>query len=99
MGRVDMDPSGQARIAEAALRLRQRLAEDVAEDARRLAPSDTGALRAGIHVETSGEDVTVVSSRHVDGDDPKVPVYVELGTHDAPAQPYLRPAVYRRRTP
>lgn len=78
--------------------LLRQLAEDVASDARAIAPVRTGALRAGIHVGAVGEDsAIVVSERHVPGEDPNVPFYVERGTSKMAAQPYLRPALYRYR--
>lgn len=76
-----------------------RLLHDMADDARRYAPVDTGALQAGIDIEPSvmGEGA-LVSHRDVPGDDPSVPVFVELGTSDSPAQPFMRPAAYQRRS-
>lgn len=57
------------------------LGEDVATDARTLAPVDTGALRDSIHAEPGKVVVEVPYA-----------AFVEYGTSDTPAQPYLRPA-------
>lgn len=68
-----------------------RVAEQVANDARRLAPIDTGTLRASIHVEKSrrGERDVVASAPYAG--------YVEVGTSRSRAQPFLRPALYQSR--
>lgn len=98
--RVQMNAGWQteltARFVDPAL---TRLLHHIADDARRYAPVETGALEAGIHVEDSvGGKGAVVSSREVPGDDPDVPVYVEYGTQNMAAQPYMRPAAYQRRS-
>lgn len=93
------NPRLEALIRAAAGEVVRDIAEDIADDARRLVPVDTGRLRAGIHVEHAKDgDAHVVSSRvDEDGEETKVPVYVEYGTRNMAAQPYLRPAAYRRR--
>lgn len=66
----------------------RRTADKVAELARQLAPVDTGELRNSIHVEQNerpGFYDIVASAPHA--------VYVEFGTHKAPAQPFLVPAL------
>lgn len=93
-----MDVNARHEIDDAINKMLLRVAHDIEADAQRFAPVDTGALRDGIHVEgPTGNTVYVVASRDVPGDDPKVPVYVELGTRHMAAQPYLRPALYRER--
>lgn len=57
------------------------LSEDVAGGARAMAPVDTGALRDSIAVTENGVGVGVPYAS-----------FVEYGTSDTPAQPYLRPA-------
>lgn len=67
-----------------------RIGEEVRERAERLAPTDTGALAASIHVEVESVDghpgAAVIADVPYAG-------YVETGTSDTPAQPYLRPAI------
>jgi HK97 gp10 family phage protein len=70
------------------------IGEAVVEEARRIAPVDTGDLAASIHAveETvdGGPGVAIVA-------DVSYAAFVELGTSDTPAQPYLRPALERVR--
>lgn len=86
--RVDISQAGLARIQAEAARVVAQVVDEIAEDARRLAPVDTGALRSSISAEPSTGRVTA-SSDHA--------AYVELGTRHMRAQPFLRPATYRKR--
>lgn len=98
MARVVVDPAAQAHIDALCDRLADRVAHAIASDARRYAPVDTGALRAGIDSEPAvNGHARVGASRDVPGDDPHVPTYVELGTRNMAAEPYLRPAAYQKR--
>jgi len=65
-------------------------AEIIGEEARRLAPVDEGDLRQSIVSEIS----TSTRTRAVAETGPTVEygISVEYGTHDTPAQPFLRPA-------
>jgi HK97 gp10 family phage protein len=70
----------------------QKGADIIADEAKRLAPKDTGALAAGIHAEITtskqGQAVADVSFN-------KKQWYgglVEKGTKNIPAHPYIRPA-------
>jgi len=68
--------------------------EALATAAQRLAPVDTGTLRASIHVdsvERSGMSVTATVS--TGGEASEYAVYVELGTRRMAAQPYMTPAL------
>lgn len=60
--------------------------EEIAQDARRYAPVETGELRASIHVQ--GNEVRAEADHAV---------YVEYGTRNMRAQPFMRPALYRKR--
>jgi HK97 gp10 family phage protein len=57
--------------------------------AKRLCPVDTGRLRSSITEELRHDDEGLVE---VVGTDVEYAAYVELGTHRARAQPFLRPA-------
>lgn len=80
------------------------LGEDVAEDMRRIAPVDTGDMVSTVRVRSFGSKRTVrvlaggipgkVTRRLVD-----YVVYVERGTSKMAAQPFMRPALYRYRSP
>lgn len=63
----------------------QRVAEQVAEKAKEMAPVDTGNLRASIRVERDGNNHAVVT-------DVSYAPFLEFGTSRAPAQPFLGPA-------
>jgi HK97 gp10 family phage protein len=70
------------------------LANKVRDDARRLAPKDTGALRRSIVVVNVYDPQTKTVSYRV-GWDKNIAWYgmlVEFGTEDTPARPHLRPA-------
>lgn len=67
-----------------------RLAIDVQNRARELAPVDTGRLRSSIN-HKPGRDG---SGYYVDvGSNVEYAPHIEFGTSRAPAQPYLRPAL------
>lgn len=64
----------------------ERAAEAGAEDARRRVPVDTGRLRDSIKVAR-----TANGARY--GSDVDYALFVEFGTVDTPAQPFLRPGL------
>jgi len=105
-------PSAQIHIDEIADDIRAWLADEVASDARRYAPVDTGYLHTHIH--PNATNTRVIASGAGIPPDADAPAYVEFGTrpHDihnafgwgitvrhpgTQAQPYLRPAAYTRR--
>lgn len=91
---IRQDAAGNVRTSP----LLNELAGMVADDMRAIVPVETGALRAGIHTEDAvGDMVRIVSSRHVAGEDPKVPIYIERGTRYMRAQPYMRPSLWKYR--
>lgn len=67
------------------VKITQRVAEQVAEIARDMAPVDTGRLRGSIDVQRDGNNHAVVT------DVPYAP-FIEFGTTRMPAQPFLGPA-------
>jgi HK97 gp10 family phage protein len=63
---------------------------EVLADAVRLVPVDTGALRDSLDRKIDGMVARIGSGLHYAG-------YVEHGTEKMEAEPYLRPALYRKR--
>lgn len=75
------------------------LADGIAQDARRLAPVVSGALRRSIAVVETTNPETGETEFRV-GWDRAIAYYgfmVEAGTADTPAQPHLRPAAIKAR--
>jgi HK97 gp10 family phage protein len=75
------------------------VAAAIRDDARRLAPRRTGALRRSIKVENVYDPTTGRVEYRV-GWDKRIAHYgglVELGTEDTPARPHLRPAAEKYR--
>jgi hypothetical protein len=68
----------------------------VEAEARRLAPVRTGATRDGITIrsgsDSDGPYVDIISTAEDEKGRPKG-LFIEIGTNDTPAQPYLRPAL------
>lgn len=68
----------------------KRLGLTVQRAAKRNAPVDTGRLRSSITEELTRDGDELVETI---GTDVEYGLYVEVGTHHAPAHPYLRPAL------
>lgn len=66
---------------------------EVADDMRRMVPVDTGNLRDGIEV--LGEGKIGISATNEQGQ--SYVEFVEFGTEHMAAQPFIRPALYRKR--
>lgn len=73
-----------------ALALIASLGEATASRAQALAPVRTGALRASIA--SHAEGITTTAKAAITAEVPYA-AFVEFGTSDTPAQPYLRPAL------
>jgi len=86
-----LDPDGKIEIRAHLEKVADRVAEAVASDARRLCPVDTGELVSTITV----VQVLALQRQVWVGSDHWL--YVEYGTRYMHAQPYMRPAAYRRR--
>ena len=65
-----------------------RIGEAVATEAKRLAPVDTGRLRASIGSTPQADGSVIV------GTDVEYGPYQEYGTRLQPAQPFMQPAIY-----
>ncbi len=87
-----MDAVARARFKEACQDALEKIADAVERDARRFAPVDSGELRTSIRRDpVVGETVSIrATAEHA--------MYVENGTSRMDAQPYLKPALYRKRT-
>lgn len=89
--RMVRTPGSDAQI-EAKLRgAISHLADDIADDAQRYAPVDTGELVNSIHVVQLGP-----KSARIVADAPHAG-FVEFGTENMDAQPFMRPALYQKR--
>lgn len=80
------------------------LAEDVARDAEALAPMRTGALKTSVHIDNVFSNAAYVQANPRDPKDVKpeeqpYAYFVEKGTSRMAAQPFLRPALYKYRSP
>lgn len=86
-----MDARTRAWLDSIADRLLERTADAIVADAEAYAPRDTGRLATSIRrTPVQGKQVEIeATAGHA--------VYVELGTRDTAAQPYLRPALMKRR--
>lgn len=100
--RVVVNGAAWGEIDHATSNILERVADAVADDARRFAPVRTGYLRSTIERgPVEGDSIKVNALAHY-------AAYVELGHrivawgHETgkfqPPQPYLRPALYRTRT-
>ncbi|GAA4082704.1 HK97 gp10 family phage protein [Actinomadura miaoliensis] len=113
--RVTMTPGWQRLLRPRLRRAENRLAEMVAEDARRFVPIDSGELQSTIqargnrvYVGTDYWHIVEFGSRpHTIYPRAKKALYWRGAAHPVhrvrhpgtPAQPFMRPALYRRRTP
>jgi HK97 gp10 family phage protein len=87
-----MDAAARAHVDALVESMLARVGEAIALDARRLAPKDTGNLADSISVDVHGADKVTIT------DTAEYARYVELGTRYMEPEPYLRPALYRKRS-
>lgn len=81
--RAHLEGEGRRALAAAA--------DDIVDDAQRFAPVDTGRLRQSIgRGPVQGDRVEIHAKAPHAG-------FVEYGTRNMAAQPYLAPAAYRKR--
>lgn len=93
--RVVVDTSWLSKLGPMTDDMLGRLCEDIATDARRLAPVLTGDLRNSIDVLGVSNGVGRVGAGDASVD---YAAYVELGTRKMAPQPFLRPAALRARS-
>jgi len=89
--RLVLNKDGMRKVSEATQTLLISLGEAVATDARSNAPVDTGNLKSNINMSAAPDEVTITAEASYSA-------YVELGTSKSPAQPYLKPALYTKRS-
>jgi HK97 gp10 family phage protein len=84
--RFTIDRDGLAEAHRLVERARDRVVDEIAADARRRAPVDTGALLVSID---AGPGRVTAGTDHW--------LYVEYGTRYQRAQSFMRPALYTKR--
>ena len=67
--------------------------EDLVGQAQNLTPVDTGTLRASIHVESVVQSGFTVTGTVATGGEAEYAAFVEMGTVNMGAQPYMTPAL------
>jgi HK97 gp10 family phage protein len=83
---LNLFPSLALKLAAGAKHAENDAAEEWAQAAADAAPVDTGRLASSVHAEGNEVIVDAVNEQgHPYGG------FVEYGTHDTPAQPFLRP--------
>lgn len=106
MARVVMVDGWEAKLVEPTMDLLARLGVDIADDARAACPVDTGALKASIYTRMRGDGHAVqvgadakARSGFGQGElDYTYALYVEMGTRHMHGEPFLRPALWRKRS-
>jgi hypothetical protein len=94
--RWEIDESGVDELRAYVQQRLGRFAGQMIDDARRLAPVDTGALKASGRAIRMSPELWRISFG--EGLPDGRAVYNELGTRYMQAQPYIRPAIYRERS-
>lgn len=108
MARVEINPDAQGEALAAWRKLaRERLGPEIAGDARDFCPVDTGALKESIEDHMDGDDLIVSATGGADGR--TYARFVEFGhrvyhpstgvtgPEVVPAEPFLRPALFKQR--
>lgn len=90
--RFEIDRSWQQRLEPEETRALEKLGDQILPDMQRNCPVQTGRLKASLDSQVENQ-VLRVGSRDVD-----YSVDVELGTSTHPAEPFMRPALYRQRS-
>jgi hypothetical protein len=108
MARVEIDPDWEENVLAAWDKFaEERLGPDIAADAERYAPKRTEALADSIESHVEDDHTLVISA--TGSEEREYAVYVELGhrvyhpstgitgPEVVPAEPFLRPALYKER--
>ena len=91
MARIVWQPDLAVRVQVPSRELLVKVADEIVKDAKRFVPIESGYLRSRIHAERpSGNSIRIVA-------DADYAAFVELGTRYMKAQPYLRPAAFKKR--
>jgi HK97 gp10 family phage protein len=90
--RFEIDRAWQQHLEPQENAALEKLGDQILPDMQRHVPVRTGRLRASLDAEVQN-GVLRVGSRDVD-----YSTDVELGTSTHPAEPYMRPALYRQRS-
>ena len=80
----------QAGLEARADNLAEGVVDDIVEVAKDLVATDTGKTKDSIRKDVRDGDLVVLVDRF--GDRPEVPIYLELGTYNMAARPFLKPA-------
>jgi hypothetical protein len=84
--KITLNPQGYARLLNCAIDFRNELADTIKDQAKDIVPVRTGALRDSIIVEND-KDYSHITAKS------NYAAFVELGTRNMPAQPYMLPAL------
>jgi len=88
-----MSSGADQHIKQATEEFLNMIGGEILSDMQRAVPVDSGDLKDSLIAEVSNQELRV-GSKDVD-----YSVDVEMGTSRSPAQPYMRPSLFRRRTP
>ena len=95
-----VEKSGWQRHLDVDDLLENKIGRPIADDARRMCPVDTGALRDTIEHNVDASRIGPILGKvriSAGGHGVDYPVYVEMGTSTQSPQPFLRPAALKRR--
>lgn len=93
--RVTIDPAGMSALQEAVDAGLKSLGKTIVSEARGNVRKDTGDLADSIEARVEDGVLTVTAGSGLPDDRA---IFNEIGTAEVPAQPYLRPAVYKPRS-
>lgn len=91
MNLVRLNGAAVAKVQSLAAEETRKIAHAILADAQRAAPVRTGALRDSGFVEDEGDGEFTI------GFFAEYARFVEFGTRNQPAQPFLTPAAFKRR--
>lgn len=89
--RIVKSPDADTKLDVFLNRAIRHVADEIAADAQRYAPVDTGELVNSIHVHSETPRTARISAEAPHAH------FVEFGTENMEAQPFMRPALYQKR--